>query len=54
MSLHLPIAIVRAVSLPSGDCVVGPYDGPLMGIRRSLLWILARCLRTKQLHNSRI
>jgi methyl-accepting chemotaxis protein len=32
MSLHLPIAILAALSLPSGDCVVSPYDGPLMGI----------------------
>jgi hypothetical protein len=27
MSLRLPIAILAAPSLTSGDCVVGPYDG---------------------------
>ena len=35
MSLHLPIAILAALSLPSGDCVVGPHDRPLMGINRA-------------------
>ena len=35
MSLHLPIAILAALSLPSGDCVVSPYDGPLMGINHA-------------------
>jgi hypothetical protein len=32
MSLHLPIAILAALSLTSGDRVVGLYDGPLIGI----------------------
>ena len=35
MSLHLPIAILAAFSLPSGDCVVSPYDGTLMGINHA-------------------
>ena|SRR5882724_10917170 len=32
MSLHLPIAILVALSFTSGDRVVGLYGGPLIGI----------------------
>jgi methyl-accepting chemotaxis protein len=35
MSLHLPIAILVALSLTSGDRVVGLYDAPLMGINHA-------------------
>jgi len=35
MSLHLPIAILAALSLAAGDCAVRKYDGPLIGISRS-------------------
>jgi methyl-accepting chemotaxis protein len=35
MSLHLPVSILAALSLTSGDRVVGPYDGPLMGINHA-------------------
>jgi hypothetical protein len=37
MPLHLPIAILAALSFTSGDRVVGRYDGPLMGINRARL-----------------
>ena len=37
MSLHLPIAILAALSLASGDRVVGLYDGPLMAINQARL-----------------
>ena len=35
MLLHLSIAILTALSFPPDDCVVGPYDGPPMGINRA-------------------
>jgi hypothetical protein len=37
MSLHLPIAILAALSLDSGDCVVGPREGPPMEIDHARL-----------------
>jgi hypothetical protein len=35
VSLHLPIAILAALSLPSGGYTVCEYDGPLMGNSRA-------------------
>jgi hypothetical protein len=37
MSLHLPVAILAALSLTSGDRVAGLYDGRLMGISHARL-----------------
>jgi len=37
MSLHLPIAILAALSLASGDRVVGLCDGPRMAINQARL-----------------
>jgi hypothetical protein len=59
MSLHLPVAILTALSLTSGDRVVGLYDGPLMGISHARLATLhsrrisVRLLRRKQLKKSK-
>jgi methyl-accepting chemotaxis protein len=37
VALHLPIAVLAALSLASGDRVVDLYDGPLMGISHARL-----------------
>ena len=37
MSLHLPIATLVALSLASGDRVVGIYDGPPIAINHACL-----------------
>jgi hypothetical protein len=59
MSLHLPIATLVALSLASGDRIVGIYDGPPIAINHAC-WqtlhssrILARLLRRIQLQRSK-